>query len=174
MHAFLTILLSIIGIKQYLENRELHRKMSEFWVLNHPTAAICHGVLVVARSKQLTNPKKSLLYGKRSTSLSNFQEKAAYLLTFWRLGSYYRTYPEITTEDEVKLAIYDAQTVEEANVKHVQLQLYDEGPLSFAKSSMENINKDGYFVEDGHYLSGRWPGDAHLLAHRFAQKILGL
>jgi len=159
------------GIKQYLESKELHQIISEFWEQKKHIAAVCHGVIALARSTQRADPSKSVLYNTRCTSLNNFQEKSAYYLTSWALGSAYRTYPE-TTEDEVKRAVYGTATIEEANKKHAELHKYDEGPLSFAKSNLENINKDGYFVEDAHVLTARWPGDVHLLAHRLGQKMV--
>ena len=63
-----------------------------------PIAAICHGVLVAARSKR--SDGASVLHGLRTTCLPKYMERSAYLATFWRRGRYYRTYPAYV-EDEV-------------------------------------------------------------------------
>jgi len=46
----------------------------------------------------------------------------------------------------------------------------------FSKSSglfRDNANntKPAWVVEDGNYLSARWPGDAHKLANEFVKKL---
>jgi len=35
-----------------------------------------------------------VLFDKKTTSLTQAQERVAYFLTAWKLGKYYRTYPE--------------------------------------------------------------------------------
>jgi hypothetical protein len=72
-------------------------------------------------------------------------ERSAYLATAWKLGRYYRTYPAYV-QDEVVAALDDPS-------------LFDAGPRSL---------KQPFVVEDGRYLSARWPGDAELFAQRFA------
>jgi putative intracellular protease/amidase len=69
-----------------------------FWQLGRPTGAICHGVLVLARTHD-TGTGRSVLAGRRTTCLPKYMERTAYLLTAWRLGRYYRTYPAYV-EDE--------------------------------------------------------------------------
>src|SRR5579859_4182560 len=39
------------GMRQYLGSAALQVKVAEFWRLDRPVAAICHGVLVLARSR---------------------------------------------------------------------------------------------------------------------------
>ena len=39
------------GMRQYLASAVLQSKVAEFWRLDRPVGAICHGVLVLARAK---------------------------------------------------------------------------------------------------------------------------
>ena len=91
------------GMRQYLGDAKLHSLVARFWGLQRPVAAICHGVIVLARS---TDPSsgRSVLAGRRTTCLPKYMERGAYLLTGWRLGRYYRTYPAYV-EDEVIAAL---------------------------------------------------------------------
>jgi putative intracellular protease/amidase len=157
------------GMKQYLDSVLLQSKVSQFWELNRPVAAVCHGVLVLARSKKIGSNDQSLLAGRKTTSLINFMERLAHAFTFWSHGDLFRTY-SISTEDEVKQAVYGATEIPQANELNKRQQLYDHG--TFPDKSFE-LGK-GYIVEDGNYLSGRWPGDVALLAQRLAQKTAGL
>jgi putative intracellular protease/amidase len=88
------------GMKTYLESKKLQDIIVKFFEEKKPVGAICHGVLLVARSiNQKT--KKSVIYNYKTTSLLKSQELMAYYLTCTWLGKYYRTYP-ITVEAEVK------------------------------------------------------------------------
>ncbi|KAL0477035.1 hypothetical protein AKO1_006387 [Acrasis kona] len=155
------------GMKQYLGSEELQQKVSKFWALDRPVAAICHGVLLVARSKLLQDHSKSVLTGKRVTCLTNVQENTAYYATYLILGNMFRTYNE-TTQNEVTRLMYNAKTKEEADRQDEAHQLFDAGFLA-PKKDWDVRNE--FIIEDGRFLSGRWPGDTLLLAHRFAQKL---
>src|SRR5262249_20022967 len=91
------------GMRQYLEGRVLQEKVGAFWSRGRPVAAICHGTVVLARTRV---GDKSVLFDRRTTCLPKYMERTAYLLTVWRRGSYYRTYPEYV-EDEVKRSLAD-------------------------------------------------------------------
>jgi putative intracellular protease/amidase len=86
------------GMRQYLGSAELQRKVAEFWALQRPVGAICHGVLVLARA--------GVLGASRTTCLTKAMERSAYLATAWRLGRYYRTYPAYV-QDEVVASLDD-------------------------------------------------------------------
>lgn len=139
------------GMRQYLSSVELQSKVAEFWTLGRPVGAICHGVLVLARAKDsLTG--RSVLADRRTTCLPKYMERGAYYLTAWRLGRYYRTYPEYV-EDEVRAALADpAQFVR--------------GPRTTRRGTATD-HTHAFVVRDDGYLSARWPGDAYLFAERF-------
>jgi hypothetical protein len=83
-------------------------------------------------------------------------ERTAYYLTAWRLGRYYRTYPTYV-EDEVTGALANpAQFIR--------------GPRTTRRGTSTD-HTDAFVVQDGHYLSARWPGDAYLFGERFRTLI---
>ena len=91
------------GMRQYLESEVLRRKVAEYWTLDRPVGAICHGVVVLARTRD-PRSGRTLIYGRHTTCLPKYMERSAYLATAWRLGRYYRTYPQYV-EDEVRGAL---------------------------------------------------------------------
>jgi putative intracellular protease/amidase len=145
------------GMKQYLGSARLQEKVCAFWRTGRPVAAICHGVLVLARTRD-PHTGKSVLAGARTTCLPKYMERGAYLMTFWKLGRYYRTY-DAYVEQEVRGALDDP---------HGQ---FERGPLTLRKRGTEDDDVGAFIVEDGRYVSARWPGDAYLLARRFAARL---
>ncbi len=139
------------GMRQYLDSPVLRDRVAEFWSLHRPVGAICHGVLVLARTIDPTTGR-SILADRRTTCLPKYLERGAYYLTAWRLGRYYRTYPAYV-EDEVRAALDDPEQ-------------FARGPLAVARDTPDD-HRPAFVVEDGNYLSARWPGDAHLFSERF-------
>ena len=133
------------GMRQYLASELLQRKVAEFWELGRPVGAICHGVLVLARA--------GVIRGSRTTCLPKYMERSAFLATAWRLGRYYRTYPAYV-EDEVKAALEDPAGQ------------FERGPRGTGRGTAGD-DTHAFVVEDGRYVSARWPGDAYLFARRF-------
>src|ERR1039458_503955 len=88
------------GMRQYLGSRDLQDVVARSWELDRPVGAICHGVLVLARTRD-PSTGRSALAPMRTTGLPKPRERSAYLATAWRLGRYYRTYPAYV-EDEVR------------------------------------------------------------------------
>jgi protease I len=139
------------GMKPYLESAVLQSKVAEVFEQGKPVAAICHGVLVAARSTARSG--RSVLFGRRTTALPKNMELTAWALTRAWLGDYYRTYPT-TVEDEVRGLLARPED-------------FIRGPLSIRRDSAANLAA-GFTVLDGHYLSARWPGDAHRFGSEFA------
>jgi putative intracellular protease/amidase len=139
------------GMRQYLGNTQLHQFLADFWATKRPVGAICHGVIPLARAKDAAG--KSLLQGVKTTCLPKYMEKLAFYLTFWKLGNYYRTYPAYV-EDEVREALTASDD-------------FLRGPINLGKRGTASDHKHAFVVEDGHYISARWPGDAYLFAERF-------
>jgi putative intracellular protease/amidase len=144
------------GMRQYLGSELLRRRVAEHWALDRPVAAICHGVLVLARTRDPTTGR-SLLYGRRTTCLPKYMERTAFLTTAWRLGRYYRTYPEYV-EDEVRDVLRDSAD-------------FMRGPRVLSKRGTEADDGHAFVVRDGNYLSARWPGDAYLFAKRLVDEL---
>jgi putative intracellular protease/amidase len=142
------------GMRQYLGSAELRDQVARFWALGRPTGAICHGVLVLARTADPATGR-SVLATRRTTCLPKYMERSAYLATGWRLGRYYRTYPAYV-EDEVRAALDDPATQ------------FERGPRVLAARGTASDDRPAFAVTDGNYVSARWPGDAYLFARQFS------
>jgi protease I len=144
------------GMKTYLESKILQDVVVDFFEKSKPVAAICHGVLLVARSVSNVTGK-SVLFGRKTTALLKSSENLAWTLTRKRLQTYYKTYPETTVEEEVK------SYLEKDND-------FISGPFIFLRDSPKNL-KRGFFVVDGNYISARWPGDVHAFSAQFNEIV---
>ncbi|MFF4233418.1 type 1 glutamine amidotransferase domain-containing protein [Streptomyces sp. NPDC001820] len=145
------------GMRQYLGSRVLQEQVARFWALGRPVGAICHGVLVLARSHDIANGL-SVLANRRTTCLPKYMERSAYLTTAWRLGRYYRTYP-VYVEDEVRAALADPGA------------RFERGPRVLTARGTATDDTHAFVVQDRNYLSSRWPGDAYLFARRFLKLL---
>src|SRR2546421_9877425 len=135
------------GMRQYLESKVVQDTALEFFKQNKVVGAICHGVLVLART---IDPEtgRSVLYGRRLTGLTKRLERAGYYLTSWRLGDYYRTYPEYV-EDET------------ASVLKQRSDFMHGGSI-----------RKPFVVEDGNLITTRYPEDAHLFAQKLLDRVM--
>ena len=137
------------AVKEYMESDQIQNLVVDFFAARKPVAAICHGVVLVARS---TDPAtgKSVIHDFKTTALLKSQELAAYNLTRLWMGDYYLTYPETTVEDEVTAALSDPEN-------------FLRGPKPLFRDSLNHLDR-GFVVKDRNYLSARWPGDVHKLS----------
>ncbi|MEQ1666452.1 MAG: type 1 glutamine amidotransferase domain-containing protein [Bdellovibrionales bacterium] len=142
------------GMREYLESEILQKTVAHYFELNKPIGAICHGVVLAARSK--FNNAKSVLFKRKTTALLFGQEMLAWAITSLWLGDYYRTYP-VSVEEEVR-------SVLESNNDFLS------GPIPFKRDSLQNLNL-GFVVQDRNYISARWPGDAHAFGTKFLDII---
>jgi hypothetical protein len=85
-------------------------------------------------------------------------ERGGYLLTFWKLGRYYRTYPAYV-EDEVIANLASPDQFERGRRE--------------TKRGTRTDHRHAFVVDDGNYVSARWPGDSYLFAERFIEKLRG-
>jgi putative intracellular protease/amidase len=145
------------GMKQYLGSELLQHKVAEFWNLERPVAAICHGVLVLARARD-PRTGKSPLARMRTTCLPKYLERNGYLATFWKLGRYYRTYPAYV-EEEVRAALDDPRAQ------------FERGPMVFGTRGIDGDERYAFTVEDRRYVSARWPGDAYVFARKLLARL---
>jgi putative intracellular protease/amidase len=141
------------GMRQYLGSPVLRDQVARFWALGRPVGAICHGVLVLARTRDPASDR-SVLADRQTTCLPKYMERTAYLATSWRLGRYYRTYAAYV-QDEVEAALDDPA------------RQFQRGPLTLTARGTGQDDSPAFTVTDRNYLSARWPGDAYLFARRF-------
>jgi putative intracellular protease/amidase len=141
------------GMRQYLGSPVLSEQVGRFWRLNRPVGAICHGVLVLARTRDPATGR-GVLADRRTTCLPKYMERSAYLATGWRLGRYYRTYPAYV-EDEVRAALADPGAQ------------FERGPVTLSARGTATDDRPAFVVPDRNYVSARWPGDAYLFGRAF-------
>jgi putative intracellular protease/amidase len=143
------------GMRQYLDSAQVRALVLATIAAGRPIAAICHGVLVLARTIDPATGQ-SVLHGKKTTCLPKYMERSAYLSTFWKLGRYYRTY-DAYVEEEVVAAVGPGEFVR--------------GPRTlFARGTIED-DRPALVVEDGALISARWPGDAFLFAKSLIARL---
>ncbi len=165
------------GMREYLESPTLQSLVASFFAVDKPVGAICHGVVLAARSVDpLTG--KSVLHGRKTTALTWALEKAGW--TFGRIGrfwepGYYRT--------------YDEEAGEPAGFRSVQAEVTRAlaSPDDFldvpagdhdARRKTSGTHRDrlederpAFVVRDGNYVSARWPGDTHTFAKTFSELL---
>ncbi len=144
------------GVKEYLESNILQNVIPLFFKHNKKVSAICHGVLLLARSIN-SNTSKSVLFEYKTTALLKAQELFAYKLTKFWLKDYYLTYPEMTVEEEIISFLKSASQ-------------FIHGPMPIFRDTMKNT-KHGFFVRDRNYISARWPGDIYSLTLAYVKML---
>jgi protease I len=135
------------GMREYLESPRLQALVAAMFAADKPVAAVCHGVVLVARSRR--SDGRSVLHGRKTTALLASQEWLAWSLTRAWLGNYYRTYPR-SVQDEVSACLASPHD-------------FIAGPLPLRRDAPGRPGP-GFCLRDGNYLSARWPGDVHRLA----------
>ena len=143
------------GMKPYLESAVVQRLATAFFAADKPVAAICHGVLVLARARDARGT--SPLHGRRTTCLPRYMERSAWMSTAWLRGNYYRTYPT-WVETEVTAAL--------ASPEH-----FERGPRVLFTRGTRDDHRAAFVVEDGNYVSARWPGDAYLITDKLCERL---
>ncbi len=166
------------GMRRYLEDSTLAQKVAEFFDADRPVAAICHGVVLAARSTS-RRTGRSVLHGRKTTALTWKLEKSAWMLMrfagrFWDAG-YYRTYAEArgeapgyrSVQAEVTRAL--ASPADFLDVPRSSPQHWRQSSGLFRDTPADT--RCAFVVTDGHYVSARWPGDTHLFAATFADVV---
>ncbi len=166
------------GMVSYLESRILQEAVVEAFHRQMPVAAICHGVLLAARS---TDPRtgRSVLYGHRTTALTWSLERRAWHVArvsrFWDPG-YYRTYSELAGDSPGYRSVQHEVT--RALATHADfLDVDPDQPDAAVKRDGRHRDGPGderpaFVVTDGNYISARWPGDTHTFARRFSELLV--
>ena len=167
------------GMRGYIDSDILHRLVVEAFTRGLVVAAICHGVLLAARTVDPATGR-SVLHDRKTTALTWAFERRAWQLTrFTRFGDrdYYRTY----TEEAGQPAGYMSVQAEVTRALASPSDFCDVDPGSpdwrtktsgLARDSASD-SRPAFVVDDGNYLSARWPGDTHTFAARLSEKLNG-
>jgi putative intracellular protease/amidase len=164
------------GMRSYIDSDILQRLVVDAFA-RVIVAAICHGVLLAARSVD-PSTGRSVLYGRKTTALTWAMERLAWRLTrftrFWD-PNYYRTYTEkpgqpggyMSVQSEVTRALKDPTDF---------CDVVRGSPHWWLKSSgmardTATDSRPAFVVDDGSYVSARWPGDTHTFATVLSHKL---
>jgi len=162
------------GMRDYLESEILQNIVADFFDAEKPVAAICHGVLLAARSRS-KRTGQSALRGYRTTALTWAFEHSAWsvarITRFWD-PDYYRTYLEqagqpkgfMSVQQEVTRALARAEDFCDVPWTDPHFRRKTSG---LARDTIDDATP-AFVVQDRHYLSARWPGDVHTFAKTFA------
>jgi len=80
--------------------------------------------------------------------LQMLQKRPGYYLTFWRLGDYYRTYPEYVEDETVSVLKQRNDFMHGGSIRKP------------------------FVVEDGNLITTRYPEDAHLFAQKLLDRVM--
>jgi len=161
------------GMRPFLESAVLQSLIVDFFKDDKLVGSVCHGPLLIARSIDKSTGK-SVLFGRKTTALTwNLERAAASLgriVRFWD-PNYYRTYPEMagqkygetSTQAEITRLIGGEQYFQDVPKSDPLFKLKTNG---LTRDTLEN-QKCAFVVQDGNYISARWPGDIHALAQTF-------
>lgn len=161
------------GMCEFLESKILQALIVGFFNTNKPVGSVCHGPLLIARAIDSATGK-SVLFERKSTALTWQLEKAAAslgkIVRFWD-PNYYRTYPETagqnygdnSTQAEITRLIGGAEYFVDVSKTDPDYKLKTNG----ITRDTESNQKCSFVVQDGKYVSARWPGDIHALGKAF-------
>src|ERR1700704_539775 len=162
------------GMREYLESEILQNLVVHFFEEEKSVAAICHGVLLAARSIS-KRTGRSVLWGYQTTALTWAFENSAWsvarITRFWD-PNYYRTYLEqdgqpkgfMSVQQEVTRALARPEDFRDVPKSDPNYRRKTSG---LARDTMDDETA-AFVVRDRNYVSARWPGDAHTFAKMFA------
>lgn len=165
------------GMRSYIDSDTLHRLVVDAFARGMIVGAICHGVLLAARSVDPATGH-SVLYGRRTTSLTWAMERLAWRLTRrtrFRDPDYYRTYTEqpgqpggyMSVQAEVTRALKDPADFCDV----VRGEPHWRRKSSGMARDTATDSRPAFVVDDGNYISARWPGDTHTFATVLSRKL---
>jgi putative intracellular protease/amidase len=164
------------GMRQYLESETLQNLVADFFAAGKPVAAICHGVLLAARNRAASG--HSALYGRKTTALTWRQEQTAsrfaHFGRFWDRSDY-RTYVEeagqpagfMSVQEEVTRNLASPQDFRDVPANDPDFR---KKTFGIARDTIDDASP-AWVVQDGNYVSARWPGDAHTFAKTFSKVL---
>jgi putative intracellular protease/amidase len=135
-----------LRMRQYLENIVLQKKVLEFCQRGKLVGAMCHGILVLARSiDPITG--YSVLYGHKLTAIPKSLDQFAYRVDRLVVKHGYIMYPKCVA-DEVRACLEHPED-------------FIRGPGLLAP----------YVFVDGNLITSRWYMDAEVFADRFVDEL---
>jgi len=165
------------GMRAYLESPVVQRSVVDFFSRGKLVAAVCHGVLVAARSIDPAT-EASVLRDRRTTALTWQLERKAWSVarrTRWWDPSYYRTYSEGPGQPAGFMSVQ--QEVTRALAHPDQFLDVPAGAPDYRRKTSGRARDSAtdagpaWVVRDANYISARWPGDVFTFARAFADAL---
>jgi hypothetical protein len=162
------------GMRDFLESGIVQDLVVRFFEDRKPVAAICHGVLLAARSIS-KRTGRSVLRGYQTTALTWAFENSAWSVArftrFWD-PNYYRTYLEqagqpkgfMSVQQEVTRALACPEDFRDVPREDLH---YRRKTCGLVRDTIDD-ETPAFVVRDRNYVSARWPGDVHTFARTFA------
>lgn len=135
-----------LRMRQYLENPTLREKVLQLWKNDILIGAICHGILVMARTKNPQNGQ-SLLYGYKITTIPKALDLFAFYADKWLVKHGYIYYSQCVM-DEVSQCLEHPKDL-------------SAGPGFLTP----------YAYSDRNLVTARWFRDAEVFAQRFCEAL---
>jgi putative intracellular protease/amidase len=165
------------GMRPYLEDERVQAVAGAALRAGKPVAAICHGVVVLARTRDAGD--RSVLHGRRVTALTWTLERRAWLVSRfggrWWDRDYYRTYREEPGEPAGYRSV-EAEVTRSVGDVGAFRDVASDDPDRRVKT--DGIHRDSFtdprpafVVRDGNLVTARWPGDAHTFATTFGRVL---
>jgi putative intracellular protease/amidase len=165
------------GMRSYIDSEILQGLVVDAFRRGMPVAAICHGVLLAARSVD-PSTGRSVLYGRETTALTWDLERRAWQLArltrFWD-PDYYRTYSERAGEPVGYMSV-EAEVTRALEKPSDFCNVPKDSPHRRRQTSgmvrdTATDARPAFVVDDGTYISARWPGDTHTFASALSAKL---
>ena len=165
------------GMRSYIDSEVLQALVVGAFRRGMLVAAICHGVLLAARSID-ESTGRSVLYGRKTTALTWDFERRAWQLSrvtrFWD-RDYYRTYSERPGDPDGYMSV-QAEVTRALENPGDFCNVPNDSPHRRAQTSgmardTATDSRPAFVVDDGAYISARWPGDTHTFAAAVSARL---
>ena len=165
------------GMRSYIDSVVLQALVVEAFKRGMLVGAICHGVLLAARSVD-PSTGRSVLYGRKTTALTWDFERRAWQLSrvtrFWD-PDYYRTYSERPGDPDGYMSV-EAEVTRALENPGDFWNVPKDSPHRRAQTSgmardTAGDSRPAFVVDDGTYISARWPGDTHTFAAALSARL---
>ena len=165
------------GMRSYIDSEVLQALVVEAFRRGMLVAAICHGVLLAARSID-ESTGRSVLYGRKTTALTWDFERRAWQLSrvtrFWD-RDYYRTYSERPGDPDGYMSV-EAEVTRALENPGDFCNVPKDSPHRRAQTSgmardTATDSRPAFVVDDDTYISARWPGDTHTFAAAVSARL---
>ena len=165
------------GMRSYIDSEVLQALVVEAFRREMLVAAICHGVLLAARSID-ESTGRSVLYGRKTTALTWDFERRAWQLSrvtrFWD-RDYYRTYSERPGDPDGYMSV-EAEVTRALENPGDFCNVPNDSPHRRAQTSgmardTATDSRPAFVVDDDTYISARWPGDTHTFAAAVSARL---